>query len=202
MTFFYLLLLAFAVSLDGFFAGIAYGIDNINLPSSSVFMIGLITFCFSAAAISFAQLLSPFLLSFAALCGTLLLIVLGISSIYFQYRRTSDSYQPSAASPLNEMILTIIKRPEQADLDNSQQVSSFEAILLGLALGIDSLTAVFGAALNTPLPTNTPLLLCLVQMIFIWSGLIISNWLHRSDYQTKILYLPGFIFLLLGLIRF
>lgn len=54
MNLFYVLLLGFAVSIDGFVAGVAYGLKNIRMPLASLSIVGVVAAILTSVAMRYA----------------------------------------------------------------------------------------------------------------------------------------------------
>jgi len=152
-------LLALAVSIDGFSAGLSCGLRKLAIPFTSLLVI-----CFSSAAavaismslgIGVAQLVPPHYIT--AFGGTLL-IAIGICIIYQNSKEANRqvSCEPAGSKKSGlARLISLILKPEDADLDHSGTLSMKEALLLGTALAADAFSAGFGAALSgLPLPAT------------------------------------------------
>lgn len=211
MSLSYLLLLSIAVSMDGFFAGIAYGLKKINVPYAALYIIAFVIFCCTATAISAADILLHFITpKFAALLSATLLILLGLTSLFSQHHKTTNppSTQEEVKNStlrftfsLGRLVINIMEKPERADLDNSCHLCKSEAVLLGLALGLDNMAAVFAICITQPLPVCTPVFMCIVQTTLVAAGIYCVKYINKPSLKTKIAYAPGLILLLLGFLR-
>lgn len=206
----YLILLGIALSIDGFFAGIAYGLKNIKVSFLALAMIGLVTLvCTTLAMYCSTFILTYINPSIASLCGALLLIGIGSLSIIHQYLlkpplepAVSKGNPPTKITfSLGKLVISIMAKPECADIDCSHHLNKLEAFLLGLALGIDNMIATFAVGLTSSLPFYTPLLMCLIQSSIVWSGIYLAKKIISADMKHKISYAPGCVLILLGLIR-
>lgn len=198
MSFLAMLLFSAIVSLDGFFAGTAYGLNKINVPNRSLFIIGAISLICTAAAI----LLATAAQSYFPLnnLGAALLICIGLVGLFFnRHQPVPEKVRPKPITfAVGKIVINIIRRPERADLDRSKDVSSFEALFLGLALGLDNTAAAFAAALHAPLPYYTPLCIFITQIIFIHIGMKLGRRISPRE-QCGLSYLPPIYFIALGL---
>ncbi|HML35580.1 MULTISPECIES: sporulation membrane protein YtaF [Sporomusa] len=204
----YVLLLGFAVSLDAFTAGAAYGLKSITVPLQSMAVIGVITALCTGAAMAFSYYLGSFLNTHVAvIAGSLLLISIGAWNIFCEYltkRRfcqTAESSNNCLTFRLGRIVINIMADPETADMDNSRSINSSEAILLGLALGIDNFIATFAAALIKPLPLYTPAVMAFIQVSLIAAGISAAARLASDDLKKRFPYIPGAILIILGLLR-
>ncbi len=150
-------LLALAVSMDGFTAGLSCGLRRLWIPFSSLLVICLA----SAGAIAVSMLLGGQItglipLGFLPFAGGGLLIALGLYVLLGNLFRVGRSWRDREREKRNAVrtgstglktIVTIARHPEEADLDRSGELSIKEAALLGLALAADAFGVGFGAAM-------------------------------------------------------
>lgn len=210
MALFSLVLLGLAVSIDGFVAGIAYGLRRIKMPLLSVVIVGFVTTTCVAAAMFFADviggLINP---QIAVTFGSVLLIIIGLFSLFQEYL-TKDiaSYQADGeitarkmSFSVGKLVISIVAKPETADVDKSNNISPLESIFLGLALGIDNMLAAFAAELMGWLPPYAPLIMGVIQMVVISAGLYTSKRFVSDHLKKRFPYLPGTILILIGLLR-
>ena len=210
MNLFYVLLLGFAVSIDGFVAGIAYGLKNIRMPMTSLVIVCITTILCTGAAMATAYILGTFInTQLAILLGALVLIMIGLFSLFQEYL-TKDGLDYSTNGggvstkltfSIGRLVVNIMADPEKADVDQSQLINPLEALFLGLALGVDNMVATFAAALMEPLPIYTPLIMGLIQIMVITAGTYTSRRFISDKYKKNFPYLPGIILIILGLIR-
>jgi putative sporulation protein YtaF len=215
-----MLLLAFAVSLDGFGVGITYGVRKILIPVTSITIIsicsGVIILVSMLAGASLLHWVPP---SAASKVGAVILIGIGIwALVQFFRNRKSDDSDPrlSELAPTSEsqnrtvltlelrtfgVIIQILRTPSAADVDRSGVIGVSEAFLLGTALSLDAFGAGIGAALVGFAPIATALLIAASSGFFLWAGTRIGfkvsgwRWIHRLTM------LPGIILILMGLFK-
>lgn len=85
-------LLAFALSLDGFGAGVTYGLRKTRIPLLSVLIISLCSGLVLGISMQAGALLQRFFSPFAAsVIGAVILILLGCWSLWQQLKRAGDS---------------------------------------------------------------------------------------------------------------
>lgn len=210
MNLFYVLLLGFAVSIDGFVAGVAYGIKKIHMPISSLSIVGIVAALLTSVAMLCAYVLGKFMNTQLAIgIGASLLILLGLWSVFQQYlTKHVTSYEPEGevtarklTFSIGRLVISIMAKPETADVDKLGVISSLEAVFLGLAVGLDAMVGTFAAALMGMLPLYTPLAVGIIHMICIAAGCCFSNRLVSDDLKKRVPYLPGTLLILLGIIR-
>ena len=203
------LLLALAVSVDGFSAGFSCGLRKLVIPFSSVLAISGL----SAAAVACSMLagsgaarLFPF--RHLSVLGGAALICFGLF-VVGQYVRGSQAAaekkggSPKAGSPPQKPrgLVTLLQRPEEADLDRSGTLSVKEALLLGSALAADALAAGFGAALIGLPFIPTVLAVGLTKLVLLPLGVALGRIaLHRVAIPHAPLW-GGAILIVIGIIN-
>lgn len=210
VNFFYVLLLGVAVSIDGLMAGVAYGLRSIRIPFSSFLIVGAVTTVASALAMGAAALLGQYIDTFLAMVlGGVLLVLLGAWNIFHQYlTKNITEYAVEGevtASKLTvsvgHLVISIMAKPESADVDRLGVISPLEAIFLGLAVGADGAVGTFAAALAGSLPLYTPFIVGVIHIICIGSGVVLSDRLVSDEWKKRFPFLPGTMLILLGLLR-
>jgi putative sporulation protein YtaF len=214
---FSLLALSFAVSLDGFGVGVTYGMRRIKIPARSVL---IITAC-SALVILISMYIGKWLAVFLSPAATryiggMILIGIGIWAIYnikSQRKNEQISDGGNTGNPLEErpvlaieikslgLVIQILKRPTEADVDRSGTISGMEAMFLGLALSIDGFGAGIGAALIGYNPWVTAFVIGFTNCLFILSGLRIGFKYSEASWMKSMTYLPGILLVLCGLFK-
>ena len=210
MNLFYVLLLGLAVSIDGFVAGIAYGLKNIDMPFTSLSIVGFVAAICTAVAMVMAYLVGQFInTDIAIFIGALLLIMLGLWSLFQQYL-TKDiaSYEMDGqvtarklTFSLGRLVISIMAKPETADVDKLGIISPLEAVFLGLAVGADAMVGTFAAALMGPMPLYTPAVIGIIHMLCIAGGFYSAHKLISEKVKKQFPYLPGALLILLGILR-
>lgn len=210
MSLYYVLLLGLAVSIDGAMAGVAYGLRNIRIPPKSFLVVGIVTTIASALAMGAAAMLGQYIDTFLALVlGGLLLILLGAWNVFQQYiTKNVASYEVEGevtagklTFSVGRLVISIMAKPETADVDRLGVISSLEAVFLGLAVGADGAVGTFAAALTGPLPVYTPIVVGLIHVICIGAGFVFSDRLISDAWKQRFPFLPGTMLILLGLLR-
>lgn len=209
MNIFYVLLLGFAVSMDGFVAGVAYGLKKIRMPIGSLSIVGIVAAILTAIAMVCAYGLGKLIDTHLAIAlGASLLILLGLWSVFQQYlTKDVTSYEADGevtarklTFSLGRLVISIMAKPETADVDKLGVISSLEAVFLGLAVGLDAMVGTFAAALMGRLPLYTPLAIGIIHMVCIAAGCSSTNFVS-DDLKKRVPYLPGTLLILLGIIR-
>ncbi len=170
-----LALLALALSLDSLMVGLLYGSRGIKLSYGAILIVSLASGLLLSLAMGGGRLAASVLPpATAGRLGALLLAGTGAWITYHtrqSHRRTPPN---SSAAPLPEpmaafrkvwrlrlgsvgIVVEILREPGAADLDRSGHINPVEAVLLGIALALDSVAAGLGAAMTGFSPLGLPL---------------------------------------------
>ncbi|MDW7675506.1 MAG: sporulation membrane protein YtaF [Bacillota bacterium] len=217
MEFLSVILFAFAVSLDGFGAGVAYGMRRIIIPWKSLLIICLASTFAITLSMFFGHLLGSFISPiWAERIGSTILVSMGLWIILQAYktncRRKVSARDKENKSNLNQqkivtisikslgIVIQILREPEKADFDESGTINSKEAVVLGFALAMDALGAGFGAAMAGFTPFLTPLAVGVFKFFLVSLGLHVgaSKLSDRLGYHAA--FVPGLVLILLGII--
>jgi putative sporulation protein YtaF len=214
-------MLALAVSLDGFGVGIMYGLRKIRIPLVSVAIIsgcsGLIIYASMQAGTYMSNYVSP---ETARFVGAAILIGIGIWAVVQMLRQREDD---GAAGPVDirantgepgtirtvlrielkrlGLVIQILRTPALADMDRSGNISSSEAVLLGIALSLDAFGAGIGAALVGFKALPTAIVIALSSGTFIALGLRIGIRYAGMRLLRKLSFVPGCLLIVMGILK-
>ena len=149
-----LILLAFTLSLDSCSVGLTYGLRSVRIPLRSIIIIGMCSAAVMLVSMGIghmiAKVFSPVI---ATRIGGLVLIGIGIWVLY-QFFRSERKEEPKQEEKVWKLeiaslglVIQILRKPTVADFDKSGTISAGEALLLGIALSVDSFGAGIGASL-------------------------------------------------------
>ncbi len=209
------LIIALALSLDGFGVGMAYGLNRIKMSLGSLCIIGFCSALAMGTSMLFGQMLifrltviSPKVL------GAVTLMAVGCYQLIRAIKsRTetekavpamttavveADAYQTLLSIKLNVfgLVIQVLKTPNVADLDGSGIISANESIVLGVALAMDSFAAGMAATM-TGISLYVIGLVAIMQILMIWTGQILTGKLPLIVLD-KVKFLPGVVLLLIG----
>ncbi len=145
-----------------------------------------------------------------AVVGACILIGLGLVSILQTYLTTGRAGPPSTADPvparqltvsMGRLVITIRAKPERTTMDQLQALEAGEAALVGVALGLDNVVAVFAVSLMGRLPVYTPLVMGVLQMLLLATGVQAAARLLSERVKERCGYVSGALLLVLGVIR-
>ncbi|MGG2064100.1 sporulation membrane protein YtaF [Bacillus sp. S14(2024)] len=204
--YFSLILLAFTLSLDSCSVGLTYGLRNVRILLKSIIVIGI---CSAAVMIlsmgighMIAQVFSPVL---AKRIGGLVLVAIGAWVVYqfFQSDKKEEAPQEEKVWNLEiaslGLVIQILRKPTVADFDKSGTISGIEALLLGMALSLDSFGAGIGASLLGYSPLMMAGLVAVMSSLFLFAGMKIGTALSNMQWLQKFTFLPGILLIIIGI---
>jgi putative sporulation protein YtaF len=214
-----LLVFALALNMDSFAAGAAYGVRNIKLPVTSLTIISIM----SMTAITISMVLGNtvagyFSATFAHRLGGVILMLIGIWVLIQSLQenrkkaraksvkdagKEADTPDPVMQIHIRSLglVIQILREPYRADLDRSGIISGREAVLLGLALAMDAFAAGFAVSMMGFNILYTALMVGLGHFVLTYFGLLAGMGVGTSKINQKIVTLPGFILIALGLFK-
>ena len=218
--------LALALNMDALGVGISYGARRIKLPLTSILIISLASMIAISLSMTVGKIIAGYISPFAAsrLGGIILLLVgLWVICQYIRQEKFNTNVDtcPSAAQAESDardlqlvtvmqvrmpgFIIQILKKPHIADMDNSGAISGREAVLLALALAMDSLAAGAAASLLGYGIMVTTFCVGFGQVLLSNIGLAVGNGISCSFIGRQIgrhvPVLSGLVLIFLGMMR-
>ncbi|MBO9130603.1 sporulation membrane protein YtaF [Bacillus sp. 165] len=203
-----LLLLAFTLSLDSGSVGFTYGLRNLRIPIKSIVVIALCSAVVMMISMGIghgiAQVFSPVI---AKRIGGIVLIAIGAWVLYqFFQSDKKDSEQIIEEKTLLKfeikslgIVIQILRKPTMADFDKSGTISGIEALLLGLALSLDSFGAGIGASMLGYSPLIMAALVAVMSSVFLAAGMKAGQLFSHSAWLQKLTFLPGVLLIMIGI---
>lgn len=211
------MLMAVALSLDGFGVGLAYGLRRIRIPMSSLIAIALCTVFAMGISMLFGSWVTLWLRFFPArLLGASILLTLGgfqlARAIWNRKREIFPQAVPAMAVVVQKsvlepvfrfqlsffgLVIQVLKTPDIADVDGSGGISLRESLLLGSALAMDAFASGIGAAM-AGMTLSVIGIVALTQIIMLRLGQQMAGKIPES-WTAKAEYLPGAVLILVGL---
>lgn len=206
------LFLSLALSIDGFIVGLHYGLRRIVLPFRSRLILAGCTGGGMALSMLFGELVLVVLpLKSTSMLGGGLLIALGVWQLLqalADYVRARVEDLPAGTHSLMRVrirplgiVVDILTDPTHVDQDASGVIDTREALLLGVALGLDTLGAGFAAAMigfGWPLVVGVTASL----LLLLWAGLLAGRRWGRRLLGRRGMFVPGAILVLMGTLQF
>lgn len=204
--YFSLILLAFTLSLDSCSVGLTYGLRNVRIPLKSIIVIGICSAVVMILSMGIghmiAQVFSPVL---ATRIGGLVLVAIGAWVLYqfFQSDKKEEAPQEEKVWNLEiaslGLVIQILRKPTVADFDKSGTISGVEALLLGMALSLDSFGAGIGASLLGYSPFTMAGLVAVMSSVFLFIGMKAGTILSNMRWLQKLTFLPGILLIIIGI---
>lgn len=202
------IMLAIAVSVDGFSIGVIYGMRDIEIPWFSQLIIALSTSCALFVAMVFGKAAEAFLNpDMARFIGAFILLAVGIWSLMEAVKRSVSSGRDRARAiatlkikPLG-LVVTILREPVIADRDISGEIDPKEAFLLGTALAMDAFGAGIGAAAAGFNAALVIILVTIMSFLFLYAGLYIGAKRMPGMENCWVKFLPGGLLFALALTK-
>lgn len=211
------LLMAVALSLDGFGVGLAYGLRRIRIPINSLIAISLCTVLAMGTSMLFGGWVTLWLeLIPARILGASILLALGLFQLGKVLWNRNGEPLPEAVPAMAAaqanlvlepvfrlqlrffgLVIQVLKTPDIADVDGSGVISLKESLLLGCALAVDAFASGIGAAM-AGMTLSVIGIVALTQIFMLrlgqqMAGKIPANWIDKAEY------LPGAVLVLIGL---
>ncbi len=204
-SFFISILIAIAANLDNLGVGIAYGIRKIRISHISNFIISAIslvaTWLSGEIGKAIIVYLSP---EVTSIIGAILLFGVG-AWIFTQPIITAIKTN----QPIIDLQLLggriyigpteILNYPERADMDNSQNIGHWEAIILGTALSINALAGGFDAGAIGISPLLEAALIGIFSLITIYTGNYVGEKYAAEQLGKYATLVSGTLLMLIGL---
>ncbi|MDF2521924.1 MAG: putative rane protein [Clostridia bacterium] len=200
---FNLILIAIAVSLDGFWGGFAFGLRKIKIPLGSLIFISFWSILCTFIAMLVGYYLKAFIpIEMAKYIGAVLLLLLALYTLKEGYEHQKEQRGSSKLKLNLHNLVKILQNPILADYDNQNDIKPMEGTMLGLAVAMDASIAAFTIALVGVSPYTTPFLFGLAHFLLIGSGNLVARTNIINSFGEKFSLLPGFILLILAVLRF
>ena len=150
------LILALSLSIDSIGIGVTYGFRKTRIPIFSKLILFLVSVFFTSIALYFGKTLTHILPDFiATFVGSAILIIMGIW-----------------------ILIQIFNNDITFDIDNSKVIDYKEAIFLGIALSIDSVSVSIGGGISGLDSIWFPILISVFQILFLFIGEYLGNHLN------------------------
>lgn len=202
------LLLALSISMDSFGIGISYGIKKIKLTKVSL----LIIFLMSIGSLLVTWLTGQFIVSVisiytAKIVCSLLLIILGIFIFthalfdYFYPMQEEERLVKKLRIKSLQIIVNIIREPSSSDMDHSGFIDVKEALYIGAALSIDTLSVGLAGVIYGLNLMPFALYTVIMNITFLKTGEFIGKHTAKQILEDKLKFLSGTIIIVMGILK-
>ena len=174
-----IILLAASLSLDAFAIAVAYALKSTRIPLVSKLVVCAISIGYFGAAMWLGETISRFFSPETAQWVGIALMSCICLWMFLQVvleRKKKDAPKAEGgavfAMSLKPLGITVqvIRNPMLCDIDHSHSISPFEAVFLGTALSVDSISVGIGYAMLGPVSLLAPLIVGLFQFAFLCLG--------------------------------
>jgi putative sporulation protein YtaF len=107
--------------------------------------------------------------------GAFLLIIIGIRIILLTAPNKNNVYSVKSLPKGTTSVRTILKNPEQADIDQSGEIGLKEACILGMALSANAVTNGLSAGLLGLSPLAISLTAAAGSFVMVWIGVVLGR---------------------------
>ncbi|MDF2672633.1 MAG: sporulation rane protein YtaF [Clostridiales bacterium] len=206
MNIFSLILLAFAVSIDGFWGGFAFGLKKVKISPVSLLIISswsvICTMIVMFIGCSLKNIIS---FEWAKFLGAALLFLLGLFTLKGGYKQKKEHLECKRNFITYNIkfkdLIKVLHNPLLADIDNENDIKPAEGTILGLAVAMDASIAAFTVSLLGFNPLITPFLFGVTHYVLIGSGNFIARQNVINHFSEKFSMLPGIILIALAILR-
>lgn len=198
-----LVILALAISLDGFSVGTIYGLRKMRIPLLSILIISSCSFLMIILSMTIGGMIEPMMSPNAARSiGGWILVLIGLGAGFQSIRGQRKRKQPGQLFNIEfktfGLVIKIFREPASADLDHSGVISGTEAFFLGLALSFDAFGAGISAAFLGYSVLLTACLVAFMSGLFLWTGKTLGYLFSEMKAIKKASFIPGILLILIG----
>lgn len=179
------LILAVAVSVDGFWGGLAFGLRRLRIPAKALSLVALITVFCTCVTMEMGRLMQT-VVPFAATkwLSAALLISMGVIALFDGVDHRSRLHAPGPGENGSE-----------------GEISVEESVCLGLAVALDASVAAFSIGLAGYSPLVVPWLIGLIHFLLVGLGNYFGSRKRVVALVQGVAIIPGTILIAIGLLR-
>ncbi|MDI6870212.1 MAG: manganese efflux pump [Bacillota bacterium] len=210
-------LVAVAVSIDGLWGGLAFGLRRVRIGPAALAVISAVSgACASLAMLGGHVLARTVPLAAAKWVSAALLLAVGVTMLYEawlergkQREEPVEPVLPALRSLAGELrrnplgfLIRVLIDPTLAHADYSGDISAWEAGVLGFAVAIDASIAAFTIGLAGHASLGVPALMAAAHYLLVGLGNLLGSRRLVHRLTSRFVYLPGGLMVVLGLLRF
>ena len=201
-------ILASSLSLDAFAAGFTYGCKKIRIPFTSIQIISIVCTLITGISLLFGSIIRDYIPIWLTtfICFTLLFL-LGITKLLDSITKSIIRKHMNLNKVLNfsflnfKFILKLYADPEEADIDLSKTISSFEATSIAIALSLDGIAVGFGAAIGNVNELAVFIFSLITNILAIYVGCVFGTKI-ANKVTINLSWISGVILILLAFSKF
>lgn len=214
MHFMYTILIALANNLDNIGVRIAYSIRGIKITVWKNLWISVITFVISSfAAYSGALMTTLMNRRISSLISMLLLTAIGLWIMlgpFLKKNSTSKNCNNKIGNNIiyvgkeevnteKKNIYEILKKPETADMDKSNDIDFKEATILGIALSLNNIGGGLSAGMIGLNTFFVGFFSAIISFLALWAGNYITELFNKLNIGNKAAVLAGLLLIFIGI---
>ncbi|GBF11355.1 MAG: manganese efflux pump [Tepidibacillus sp.] len=199
-----LILVATAVSIDGFWGGFSFGLRKIKISYFSLLIMSSWSVVGTIITMRLGNKLQDYIsLNMGKYIGAILLLLLGLFTLKEGLKQKKEAnINRNVISNLKvRNLIKVINNPILADIDQENDIKPIEGMILGIAVAMDASIAAFTLSFFNYNPFLTSFLFGLMHFILIGMGNILARKNIINVFAEKFSLLPGIILVTLAIIR-
>ena len=204
--------LALSASIDSLGVGITYGLKKTKIRFPAFCALFLLSITITSISISIGNVITSFISpSVTSIIGSIILLGIGVFIIYQATIKKEKTKKDKLTKPREYNIfikflgitINIIKDPISSDIDSSNEIDFKEAIFLGIALSLDSISIGFGASSIGIGGFIFPLLISIFQIMFLSIGRILGSKINNVSNLPNNIWniISGILLISIGIIK-
>ena len=200
MHFLYISLIALVNNIDVIVVIIAYSIKGIKISIAKNIWISIITFFISSLSVFLGGIITNLMSkNLSSMLSMVLFTVIGLWIIFEPYVKKKNELEIEEDNSKQNIIYNILKNPENADADKSNDIDFKEATLLGIALSINNVGGGVSAGMIGLNPFFIGIFSAVISFAALWVGNYIADFFIKRNVGNKATIVAGIILILIGI---
>lgn len=195
----YICFIALVNNIDNIGVRIAYSIRGIKISTWKNIWISIITFFISSLAAFLGGTLSSVMSKgLSSILSMILLTTIGLWIILEPYIKDRNESKPKDDNTKQNSIYNILKKPENADMDNSNDIDFKEATFLGIALSINNIGGGLSAGMIGLNYFFVGFFSAVISFAALWAGNYVTDFFIKRNIGNKATIVAGIVLILIG----
>lgn len=196
----YICFIALVNNIDNIGVRIAYSIRGIKISILKNIWISIITFFISSLASFLGSTLSSVMSkSLSSVLSMILLTVIGLWIILEPYLKKKSDFKTKDSNIKQNSIYNILKKPENADMDNSNDIDFKEATFLGIALSINNVGGGLSAGMIGLNYFFVGFFSAVISFAALFAGNYVTDFFIKRNIGNKATVIAGVVLILIGI---